>query len=100
MTLTPRLTAEQIQEIGEALYGRVWQSDMAHALGVPRQSIVYYLKSGGANRTQASAIIGLIARSAIGELKDQEARQEKSEARHRALVSLLARMEADGERRN
>ena len=60
------LTSPEIREIGEALYGPTWQGAMARALGVPRQSVTYYLKSG-VNGAQAAGIIGLIARVAFRE---------------------------------
>jgi len=44
MTLPFTLSAPDIREIGEALYGEAWQVQMAKALGVPRQSVGYYLK--------------------------------------------------------
>ncbi len=32
------LTAIEIQQIGETIYGSAWQSPMAKAIGVPRQA--------------------------------------------------------------
>ena len=46
MPLTRSLTSIEIREIGEALFGSTWQGAMAKGLGVPRQSVTYYLRSG------------------------------------------------------
>ena len=88
------LTSLAIREIGEALYGAAWQGEMAKAIGVPRQSIGYYLKSGGVNGTQASAIIGLVARMAAREQQAARARQIAIEIRHADLSDLLHRFDS------
>lgn len=95
MQVTHTLTSVEIQEIGEALYGRVWQGAMARALGVPRQSVVYYLKAGGVNRTQASAIIGLLARTVLREAELARISMAQSHARQTALTTILARLDRD-----
>jgi hypothetical protein len=87
------LTSQDIREIGEALYGAAWQGEMARTLGVPRQSISYYLKSGGVDRTQAAAIIGLIARTAALESRAAKQLQSECDARQAALSGLLFRFE-------
>jgi hypothetical protein len=66
---------------------------MARALGVPRQSIGHYLKSGGANGTQAAAIIGLVARVAVRALSTAKAQQSASDARQADLSVLLDRFD-------
>ena len=66
---------------------------MARAVGVPRQSIGHYLKSGGANGTQAAAIIGLVARAAARVLSTAKAQQSASDARHADLTDLLDRFD-------
>lgn len=65
---------------------------MAKALGVPRQSVGYYLKSG-VNGAQAAAIIGLVARVLHREDRDSLARQKTAVARNVELATLLARFE-------
>ncbi len=93
MTDAPTLTAVEITEIGEAIYGLVWRGEMARALGVPRQSIGYYLRTGGVNRTQAAAIIGLVARAVASELHAEETRRVGSAARQSVLSALLRRFD-------
>ena len=88
------LTSSDIEEIGAALYGQAWRADMAKALGVPRQSVSYYIKAGGANRTQATAIIGLIARAVAAEVRTTKLYNTDSEQRQAALYGLLERFEA------
>jgi hypothetical protein len=87
------LTPDEIREIGEALYGRSWQGAMAKAIGVPRQSIGYYLKSGQVTGTQATAILGLIARTAALERRLSQAHQSASDSRQATLLALLDRLE-------
>jgi hypothetical protein len=87
------LTPAEIQEIGETLYGRSWQGAMARAIGVPRQSIGYYLKSGQVTGTQATAILGLIARTALQERRQSQADQSASEVRQETLLALLRRLD-------
>jgi hypothetical protein len=65
---------------------------MAKALGVPRQSVTYYLKSG-VNGAQAAAIIGLIARVSFKERRRVVDDQRSIEARDHDLTQLLARFE-------
>ena len=65
---------------------------MAKALGVPRQSITYYLKSG-VNGAQAAGIIGLIARVSFKERRGVLDNQRSIEARDHDLSQLLARFE-------
>ncbi|MEI7932401.1 MAG: hypothetical protein WCI21_05010 [Alphaproteobacteria bacterium] len=93
MTISYELTSLEIQEIGEALYGKIWQGKVAKAIGVPRQSIVYYLNSGGVNHTQASAIVGLVARVAARELRDGVERQDATNVRRSELAALLLRFD-------
>lgn len=87
------LDAADIREIGEALYGSAWQGAMAKALGVPRQSVSYYLKSGGVNGAQAAGIIGLVARMLLHEGRQAQERMTASEARRGELAGLLARFD-------
>jgi hypothetical protein len=93
MADAPTLTSEDIREIGEALYGAAWRSDMARDLGVPRQSIAYYLRAGGVNRTQAAAIIGLVARTAAREQVSELVRQTDTAMRQSSLSALLVRFD-------
>ena len=67
---------------------------MAKAIGVPRQSIGHYLKSGGVTGSQAAAIIGLVARTAVRELLLANERQESVDVRQAALLDLLKRFDA------
>jgi hypothetical protein len=62
---------------------------MARAIGVPRQSVGQYLKSGGVNGTQAAAIIGLVARMAARERFTAQERQGVFDARHAGFSELL-----------
>lgn len=93
MAIDRTLNAEEIREIGEALYGRSWQGAMAQALGVPRQSVGYYLKSGGVDRTQAAGIIGLVARTAAHEMQASRLQQTTRDERQAVLAELLARFD-------
>ena len=93
MADAPTLTSEDIQEIGEALYGVAWRGDMARDLGVPRPSIAYYLRTGGVNRTQAAAIIGLVARTAAREMVSEQVRQTDTASRQVSLSALLVRFD-------
>ena len=65
---------------------------MARALGVPRQSVGYYVKSG-VSGAQAAAILGLIARVSLKERRGVLDHQRSCEARDRNLTQLLARFE-------
>jgi hypothetical protein len=87
------LSSMEIREIGEALYGSAWQGPMASSLGVPRQSIGYYLNAGGVSRTQAAAIIGLVARTAAHELLTSHDQQTASDTRQAQLTTLLRRFD-------
>jgi hypothetical protein len=93
MTIHRTLTASEIREIGEALYGDTWQGEMAKDLGVPRQSVGYYLKTGVVNGTQAAAIIGLVARAAARELRTAGREQTTRDARQADLSQLLLRFD-------
>ena len=86
------LTSSEIREIGEALYGTTWQGTMARSLGVPRQSVGYYLKSG-VNGAQAAGIIGLIARMSLRERRHALDQERSSAERDHDLAELLARFE-------
>jgi len=87
------LKSEEIREIGETIFGATWQGDMARALGVPRQSVGYYLKAGGANGAQAAAILGLVARIILAETAAGHDRHRVHVARLDALTSLLRRFD-------
>jgi hypothetical protein len=65
---------------------------MAKSLGVPRQSVGYYLKSG-VNGAQAAGIIGLIARMAFRERRQALDHERSSAERDDDLAKLLARFE-------
>ena len=93
MADAPTLTSDEIREIGETLYGGAWRADMARDLGVPRQSIAYYLRAGGVNRTQAAAIIGLVARTAARELRSEQTRRTDTANRQSDLSDLLGRFD-------
>ena len=87
------IVSSEIREIGEALYGAAWQGEMAKAIGVPRQSVGYYLKSGGVKGAQAAAIIGLVARTAARELLAANERQANLDVRQADLLDLLHRFD-------
>lgn len=87
-----KISADEITEIGEALYGPAWQGAMAKALGVPRQSVSYYLKTGGVNGAQAAGIVGLLARVVLEEDKAAEDHRQVLATRRDGLVGLLARL--------
>lgn len=65
---------------------------MAKALGVPRQSVSYYLKSG-VNGAQAAGIVGLIARISLKERRQVLDHQRTTAARDHDLAELLVRFE-------
>ena len=94
MTTPPKLSTEIIREVGEALFGAVWQSEMAKRLGVPRQSVAYYLKSGGVSGAQAAAIIGLVSRAVIRDETDQAEAERAMRSRRETLLNLMARLES------
>src|SRR5208283_3419644 len=94
MTGERTLTSVEIREIGGALFGVSWQGRMASAIGVPRQSIGYYLKSGGVDGAQAAAIIGLVARMGARELKVEAGRKAVFDSRQEALFNLLHRFDS------
>jgi len=87
------LTSSDLREIGEALYGAAWQGEMAKALGVPRQSVGYYMKRGEVTGTQAAAVIGLVARAAARELRTAGREQSTRDARQADLSNLLVRFD-------
>jgi hypothetical protein len=93
MPVDRTLTSPEIREIGEALFGPAWQGHMARAIGVPRQSVGYYLRSGGVSGAQAAAVIGLVARMAVRELRDARARETTMDARQADLSKLLHRFD-------
>jgi hypothetical protein len=93
MPVDRTLTSAEIREIGEALFGSAWQGHMARAIGVPRQSVGYYLRSGGVDGAQAAAVIGLVARTAVRELRDARARETTTDARQADLSKLLHRFD-------
>jgi len=88
------LAAAEIREIGEALFGNSWQGEMAKAIGVPRQSIGHYLKSGGVRGAQTAAIVGLVARTAVRELLSADEQRVAVDARHAALIKILRRFDS------
>ncbi len=92
MSIGRPLTSIEIREVGELLYGSTWQGAMAKALGVPRQSVSYYLRTG-ANGAQAAAIVGLIARVAFQERIASDAQRLANDNRELDLRSLLARLD-------
>ena len=93
MSIVRPLVPAEIREVGEVLYGSAWQGVMAKALGVPRQSVSYYLKTG-ANGAQAAAILGLVARVVVRERGEVETQRLTSDTRDRNLQALLTRLEA------
>jgi len=93
MTEVRTLSAAEISEIGETLFGISWQGDMARAIGVPRQSIGHYLKSGGVRGAQTAAIVGLVARMAARELLSAHAQRAAVDARQVELINLLRRFD-------
>jgi len=93
MAMHRTLNALEIREIGEALYGVSWQGEMARVLGVPRQSIGYYLKAGGAKGAQSAAIVGLVARSAAHEAQTAKDQKDTNDDRQANLLRLLRRFD-------
>jgi hypothetical protein len=93
MTVDRALTSQEIQEIGVALYGSAWRAEMAKGIGVPRQSIGYYLRSGGVSGAHAAAVIGLVARMAARELRTAREREVTVESRQADLAELLRRFD-------
>jgi len=67
---------------------------MAKAIGVPRQSIGHYLKSGGVRGAQTAAIVGLVARTAVRELLSADEQRVAVDARHAALIKILRRFDS------
>jgi len=94
MAVERTLTSSEIREIGQTLFGAAWQAEMAKAVGVPRQSIGYYLKAGGVDGAQAAAIIGLIARLAARERKAARELQANADGRQEELFNLLHRFDS------
>jgi hypothetical protein len=92
MSIGRPLTSAEIREVGEVLYGSPWQGAMARALGVPRQSVSYYLRAG-ANGSQAAAIIGLVARVAFRERIAASAQRQANDNRELDLHALMQRLE-------
>jgi len=66
---------------------------MAKAIGVPRQSIGHYLRSGGVRGAQTAAIIGLVARMAAREMSSADAQRAAVDARQAKLIALLRRFD-------
>ena len=66
---------------------------MAKAIGVPRQSVGHYLKSGGVRGAQTAAIVGLVARTAVRELLTADLQRLALDARQADLVKLLNRFD-------
>jgi len=93
MAADPTLSSAEIRQIGEALYGSSWQGDMARAIGVPRQLVTHYLKTGGVRGAQAAAIVGLIARTVARELRTAEQDRATTALRHADLSQLLERLD-------
>jgi hypothetical protein len=94
MALDRTLSSQEIREVGETLFGLAWQIEMARAIGVPRQSIGYYLRAGGVSGAQAAAIVGLVARTAAREQISAREQQAALDARLDELSSLLHRFDA------
>jgi hypothetical protein len=93
MTDIRTLTAPEIREIGEALFGPSWQGEMARAIGVPRQSIGHYLKAG-VRGAQTAAIVGLVARTAVRELLAADRQRVAVDDRQAELIKLLSRFDS------
>jgi len=55
------MTATELRMIGECLYGELWQSQLARALGVNDRTVRRWAIGKGAPGTYASAMIGLLA---------------------------------------
>ena len=93
MAVSYSISSAEIREVGETLFGSAWRGEMAKAVGVPRQSVSYYMKTGGANGAQASAIIGVVARVVVRELSDAKEQQDAIAARQEDLFALLKRFD-------
>jgi hypothetical protein len=85
------LSSAQVRQVGEVLYGPRWQRAMADDLGVPRQSVGHYLKSG-VKGAHAAAVIGLVARIRLGEAGSFETARRANQDRIAVLDALLAQL--------
>jgi len=88
------LTASEIRELGEVLFGASWQGGLARAIGVPRQSVSRYLKTDGVRGAQTAVIVGLVARTAARELLAADQQQIVFDARQAELIKLLRRFDS------
>ena len=81
------LPPETVAEVGAALYGEKWVSEMARGLGVTHQ-YVSQIAAVGCSGMRASAILGLIARTILIEEEDEQERRGFAEDRRRQLNAL------------
>lgn len=91
------LTPDEIREIGQALFGDQWKKPLADAIGIPRQGVDHYLKAG-ASGTQAAAILGAIARTAIAARRDEDERRRDYDRAEAEILALQARLERSATR--
>lgn len=63
------MTPELLRATGEALFGPLWQSDLARALGVDRKTIQRWLKGTYAMPDELRFRIARIADGTINELR-------------------------------
>lgn len=92
-----KLSPDEIQEIGQALFGDQWKTPLAQALGVPRQGVDHYMKDG-VRGTQAAAILGALARTVLAARRDEDERRWDYDRAEAEILALQARLEASATR--
>lgn len=83
-------TPSEIEEIGVTLYGDAWKAPLARAMGVPRQTADHYL-AHGVRGTQATALLGVVARVLADHRGAMAARQAADLEIEAILVELYER---------
>jgi hypothetical protein len=84
------ISADELTEIGLALYGQQWKTPLSQAMNTPRQSIDHYLKAG-IRGTQAAALVGVIARTLIDARTEEAQRRAEYDASDAALAAVYQR---------
>jgi hypothetical protein len=91
---TAHLSAAEVRLIGDALFYEPWQTAMAEAVGVSRQTVAHYLREG-VTGAQAAALIGLVARRIVEadaeHARDTAGHEAEHLARRREKAALLDR---------
>ena len=97
MDRTMKLSPDEIQEIGQALFGDQWATPLAQALGIARQGIDHYMKEG-VRGTQAAAILGVLARTILSARRAENERRADYDRAEAEMAALQARLEASATR--